>query len=864
MRLNYAGDDLDSVAHPEGVSVDLSEAELFELVSDYAEELERGCDPLPESFTCRVPHSDQRLLEILRSVYLLHNATAEPNAVHSSSSAPTCNSKSATDSEFDKMLLDERGRMLGDYRLLGELGRGAMGIVYEAEQIGLSRRVAVKVLPPAALLDERQIARFNLESQTAAKLHHPNIVPIYDVGCDRGIYFYSMQLIESSELELPLDPNNVASIGECVARALHHAHQEGVIHRDIKPTNLLVDRQGKVWVTDFGLARLQNNDRSVGSNAIVGTMRYMSPEQACGSTKWIDHRTDIYALGVTLYEMLTGRCPFDSTDRVLFLAELERGEPTRLRKINPQITVDLETIILKAMSVHPNDRYATAAELANDLQRFFAGEVISARRPSLLDRLAKWTRRNQRWVTAGIATWVLFTMALVVTSVQLMRAERQTRHANIQSQASMLESNAFFSQARDVVDHFGISLSRELAQVPGAEQARFRVLRDTLKYYRNFIGQVRENPSRMADLASTHLKVARIAEQLGAVDEAIEAYQHAEVIFSQLSQTEESQALCANSLGLLFTRCQQYDEADKAYQRAITQNSRVMAPSLVSERDFEIQRRQAITLINRASLKTLVNDSIQSLSLLQSANDLQQSMLEHPHLPQAFKQALLLDRAKVLGALATHLRHVDLVKSLEFNQQSIDYLREYCEQIQQETPLSSDESLDEATSDLIVALCNQGALLSQQSAIQKSIEPIREAISLAKQETEKQPRNSIYRTRLISALTQLGKLLSKTGDRNAQLECFREAQVQAAMLTEMFPSSENYQHNSANATYNLGVSAKAVGDQLTVRECIKKLNAIEMVWLRNNCGDVNVIRQQIQALESSMITQDFVAWERRQ
>lgn len=864
MKLNYADDEMKSVDHPDDFPVDFSEAELFQLVSDYSDELERGHDPSPEAFASRVPQSDQRLLDMLRSVRLLHNANAESNLVVITSSDPAHNPDSANDNEFDQMLLEERGRMLGDYRLLREIGRGAMGIVYEAEQIGLSRRVAVKVLPPAAMLDERQIARFGLESQTAAKLHHPNIVPIHDVGCEGGIYFYSMQLIESSELELPLDSNEVARIGECVARALHHAHQEGVIHRDIKPSNLLLDRQRKVWVTDFGLARLQKNDQSADSNAIVGTMRYMSPEQACGSTKWIDHRTDIYALGVTLYEMLTGRCPFDSTDRVLFLAELERGEPTRLRKINLKIPVDLETIVLKAMSVHPNDRYATAAELADDLQRFLTGEVISARRPSLLDRLAKWTRRNQRWVTAGVATWILFTIALVVASVQLMRAERLTRLANTQSQASMLESNAFFSQARDVVDHFGISLSRELAQVPGAEQARFQVLRDTLKYYRDFIGQVRENPSRMADLASTHLKVARIAEQLGAIDEAMEAYQHAEVIFSKLSHTEESQALCANSLGLLFTRRRQFDEADKAYQRAIEQNLRVLAVSLDSESDFETQRRQAITLINRASLLSMVNDSKQSLRLLQSANELQQTMLKHPKLPQAFKQGLLLDRAKVHGALATLVRHFDLAKSLELNQQSIGYLREYCDQIQKEAPLSHDASLDEATSDLIVALCNQGSLLSEQSDIQKSIEPIREAISLAKQNAEKQPKNVIYRTRLMSALTQLGKLLAKTGNRDAQLGCFREAQEHAAKLTEVFPSSEDYQRNSANATYNLGVSAKVVRDQHTVQACIKTLNAIEREWLKNDSRDVNVIRHQIQDLESSTITKDFAAWERRQ
>jgi len=233
------------------------------------------------------------------------------------------------------------------------------------------------------------VARFSLESQAAARLHHSDIVPVYAVGHDHGVYYYIMQLIEQVPFRFPEEPNEVARIGECVARALHCAHPEGVIHRDIKPSNRILDRQRKVWVADFGLARLQREEHQTASGSIVGTMRYMSSEQACGSSRWVDHRADIYALGVSLYEMLTGRCPYDAFDRILFLAELERGEPIGLRQLNGTIPVDLETIVLKAMASHPDDRYLTAEALAEDLHRFVAGEVIQARRPSWQDRLAK-------------------------------------------------------------------------------------------------------------------------------------------------------------------------------------------------------------------------------------------------------------------------------------------------------------------------------------------------------------------------------------------------------------------------------------------------------------------------------------------
>ena len=249
--------------------------------------------------------------------------------------------------------------VLGDFRLIREVGRGGMGIVYEAEQISLARKVAVKILPPTSLLNKRHIARFAMESQVAAQLRHPNIVPVFSVGEQDGVCFYSMQLIQGEAPSAVMPPDQVAKLGACVASALHHSHELGIIHRDVKPSNLLIDGTGKVWITDFGLARCRNSEQVTASGAVLGTLRYMSPEQALGPST-VDQRTDIYSLGVTLYELLTGRCPFDALNRSAFLTELARGEPAEIRRLKPSVPVDLETIVHKAMCCDPQQRYQSA------------------------------------------------------------------------------------------------------------------------------------------------------------------------------------------------------------------------------------------------------------------------------------------------------------------------------------------------------------------------------------------------------------------------------------------------------------------------------------------------------------------------
>jgi WD40 repeat protein/tRNA A-37 threonylcarbamoyl transferase component Bud32 len=300
------------------------------------------------------------------------------------------------------------------YEIQRELGRGGMGVVYEANQQALGRRVALKVLPTLPGQDPRRVSRFKREVRAAARLHHTNIVPVFEVGEDAGLWFYAMQYIPGQPISDVLsairrhapgsvglggsspdaDParyfREVATAGKQVAEALACAHDHGVLHRDIKPANLIADDSGRVWVTDFGLAKIENEDLTQ-SGTVLGTLRYAAPEQIRGAP---DARSDLYSLGLTLYELLTLKPAFDADSPLQLLDRVAHTEPPRPRSIDPRIPADLETIVLKAIDKEPARRYQSAGELAADLQRFLADEPIRARPIGIGERLVRWARRR--------------------------------------------------------------------------------------------------------------------------------------------------------------------------------------------------------------------------------------------------------------------------------------------------------------------------------------------------------------------------------------------------------------------------------------------------------------------------------------
>ncbi len=430
-----------------------TEDTVLELAEEFVERCRMGESPSIAEYIERHPELADEIREVFPMVADMEEFAL---ANHRHHSAPVSSSNGRPPWE-----------RLGDFRLIREIGRGGMGVVYEAEQISLGRRVALKVLSSDRLANEKHRERFEREARAVANLHHTNIVPIFGIGKENGTLYFAMQLIDGRPLnefngtrssDLPTmasgrrepadggddnadndgggfdmanepcslsvsnqkanashSPNDrcclIARIGAQAADALHHAHMHGILHRDVKPANLLLDRHGDAWVTDFGLAKTEDSDLTEQGD-VIGTIRYLAPESLSGVA---DARGDVYSLGLTVYELLAKAPAFPTADRGQLIRRIAAGEKLPLRKLVPNVPRDLATIVEKACACEPADRYQTAGELAADLRRFVDDEPIWARRLSAPERLARWARRN-RSVAALVVTICILLCGVAIGS----------------------------------------------------------------------------------------------------------------------------------------------------------------------------------------------------------------------------------------------------------------------------------------------------------------------------------------------------------------------------------------------------------------------------------------------------------------
>jgi WD40 repeat protein len=405
---------------------------LNDLIAAYLEAAESGRPPDREEWLARHPD----LAGDLRAFFANHDRLARMGAPLRALAGEAVQEPPAG-----------RVRYFGDYELLEEIGRGGMAVVYKARQASLNRAVALKMLLGGQFAAAEEVQRFRLEAEAAASLDHPGIVPIHEVGVHDGQPYFSMKLIEGGSLAQRLhhftrDPHAAARLLAAVARAVHHAHQRGILHRDLKPANILLDRDGQPHVSDFGLARRVGGDtRLTRSGAIVGTAAYMAPEQAAGK-KMLTTEADVYSLGAILYEMLTGRPPFQGDSSLETLYQVQQREPERPRALDPRIDPDLETVCLQCLSKEPGKRYGSAEDLAEDLERWLEGLPISARPAGAGERAWRWGRRNPL-VAALLAAVVLMLVGITFMSLSFAVAvARQTRMALAERERADAEARA--------------------------------------------------------------------------------------------------------------------------------------------------------------------------------------------------------------------------------------------------------------------------------------------------------------------------------------------------------------------------------------------------------------------------------------
>lgn len=595
---------------------------LLRLVDELIGRTQRGEPFDHESLLEKHPQYRQQLTEILATIQLVADLRGPASAGSSLSSREAA---TATD--------DRQLGVIGDFRIIHELGRGGMGVVYEAEQQALRRRVALKVLPFASILDPRRLARFKLEAQAAAALSHPHIVPVYGVGCDRGVHYYAMQLIRGRTLAdvisqlaaippasqrssgqtpvLPAEENSngafacpiqresdlpgapscsdtranedtapltsapparrqadfgdgavyrtIARLGIEAAQALQHAHDHGIIHRDIKPGNLILDDNGHIWITDFGLAQLESGANVTFSGDLLGTVRYMSPEQARVQPGIVDHRTDVYSLGVTLYELLVQRPAFSGTDRHELLIKIGSQEPIAPTALSPFVPRELSTIVLKAARRMPEDRYASAAALAEDLQRFLDHQPILAKPPTVLDRVGKWCRRNRALAVAGVCSMVFAIVTLAISNVMIAKQRNLARDASLremrQAQQASRERDRASTNFRLALEAINEMLHRvgrsRLKNVPHMQEVRVALTEHALRLLHDLDTLAETQPQIELEIGRAHQQLGHLQQMLGQHEAAEESLQRAVAVFEGMatspSASHESQLLLAET-----------------------------------------------------------------------------------------------------------------------------------------------------------------------------------------------------------------------------------------------------------------------------------------------------------------------------
>jgi serine/threonine-protein kinase len=477
---------------------------------------------------------------------------------------------------------------LPGYEILGVLGRGGMGIVYRAWRSELRRHVALKMVHAGAQATASVLARFRIEAEAVARLQHPNIVQIYDVGQHLGSPFLVLELIEGRNLVqrtagTPQMAEWSAALLETLAKAIHAVHEQGVVHRDLTPANVLLTSDGIAKITDFGLAKLLDGTGELRTQTgdLLGTPSYMAPEQASSRHAEIGPATDVYALGAILYELLTGRPPFKAELPLETLRQVLTDEPVAPTRLRPKLPRDLETICLKCLQKEPRQRYSGALALAVDLRRYLDGRPIVARPSNIVERGWSWCKRN-RAVAVLLAMVIGLCVTLAIGSTTAALWLKSSRD-DARLQRSLADVN--FRDARQAVDDSFTRVSEStLLNAPGLQPMRKGLLEDALNYYQRFVRRLGDRPGVQAELAAALDRVGQITAEIGSKEQALAYRRKARGIYQSLGaarpgdlRLQGALARTIDAIALLLGEAGQREQAVADYQAALGIQQRLVA-----------------------------------------------------------------------------------------------------------------------------------------------------------------------------------------------------------------------------------------------------------------------------------------------
>jgi hypothetical protein len=735
-------------------------------------------------------------------------------------------------------------KQIGDFSIGQEIGRGGMGVVYEAYQASLDRNVAIKILPSAAAWDHKQVTRFQNEARAAAQLHHPHIVPVFSVGEEEGLHYYSMQFISGQSLDkaiaavgekltapapgdavtlfkgdvkpviTALDAANSQGIpvskpvssaalrsrfseadndleffhaatrlGIQAASALQYSHDCGIIHRDVKPSNLLIDEKGKLWVADFGLARVGWSSNVTMTGDVIGTLRYSSPEQAAGRHSEVDARSDVYGLGATLYELLTGQPPFQGDDRQALLSKITTAEPLDPRVINPSIPRDLETVVLHSLAKEREHRYESAQAFADDLGRFLDGVTPLARRPTIIDRGQKFLFRHRAAALVSFAAMLVLTLLFGTGVVMLAQETAAKNKALALSDRNLQRAEANLLKAREVVDKFGIQLSELLQAIPGAEKLRQELLVETVNYYHDLANQAKDDPSMRSQVVDAHLKVAGVTAAIGANNEAINSYRRGiKLLNEQVALSPNDRELkkrlgvVHNNLALVMASSRAVEEARKECVRAITIFEELLSQS---PKDVEVITQLAEIQGNLSTIESRLGNLAPAREAIQQAIATLTDLygVNPEELVVAHRLAVLTNNLSVMQ------RQGSIAEAEQTARRAVELLQRSAEQQGVSPELRADQAL---------AYANLAAIQLRRENISDAFESFENAIGIQQVIVQQSPDVVRYRLELISSLNGLALLENHRKEFSAAQKAFERANVLYSQLVTDYPNEIAY------------------------------------------------------------------------